>query len=239
MNTGLESSENSAGADEFRGFGTYELVVALEQFSRGLWMIFVGTCLMLAAVGCIVAHVYRIIFIPSVIIVTVVLAVSGFIMAISGKQKALSFAAPMSSRKYLRWSYNLDVVAAVTRLVRRAIPANIVIDLITALAGILSLWFLIRFIHHLARLIDAKWARRLTRYCQGALLITFSSAVLLVIALQIPAMSWLAVFLSIMMVTAGFSGTVATILLLATMSFALKSFSQFLKYELVMEDDGL
>ncbi|HMP79536.1 MAG TPA: hypothetical protein PKD54_08800 [Pirellulaceae bacterium] len=217
-------------------FDPHQLIQALEQFARGLWTIFVGICLMLASALSLYLGFFRNGAPLRLAVVFIVAAIVGFFMTLLGKQKAFSFSAPLKYRRYLVWSYVCDWVGLLIRVFRNHLPGIHLIEVISIALGVFSIWFLLRFIYHLATLIEARWAQRMAWFCQVALLAMVAAGIMLAAGGAVPLIAPLAPLLATFVVTTGLAGAATTMVLLATMSFALKSFSLFLKREMSAAD---
>lgn len=230
----FEESDSPAPAPA-APFDPHQLVQALKKFSQGLWTTFVGCCLILAAFVVTLLAVPR--WLPqSVILFSGIAFLVGVIMMYAGKHTAYSFEIPLRYRRYLAWSYWCDIGMFVCRMFRRAPPpVNLFAMLGSTVLGLLSLWFLLRFIYHLAGLIEARWARRLAWFCQSSLLLLVALGIVVAFLRQDPANAWL-YQIAVLTLFALALGAAATFLfLLAAMSFALKSFSHYLQAELAGE----
>ncbi len=220
-----------------------ETANAIEQFSVGLWRIFIGSLLVTVALLGIYlpiiaaffdAAMLQLLRDPRLSLPVLLCSIAGAWIYFSGKQHCLAFTLAVQKRYLLTGSLGCDIVAFLFRLVR---DVPVIGESARGAASILVLvgfLMLLGFFAYLAKLIGARVSYFMGiatgAMAVGAMGLAFFSGNMA--GLMPPAWAWLPLAIVGLLLIM----TMLTYLILtATLSFQLKHFSRFLKQSLAEE----
>ncbi len=206
------------------------LVVAesLNQFSKGLWQIFLGAISAAVAVTLLVIVPLLKLPIGQLSMLAVVAAIASVWLVFSGKQQCWSFSLPMQRRYLLTWSFGFDVALILLRFSRRIAGNQTWVALGMAACSLLSVWFLLSFIAHLASTINATWERLCARFTQFTMVIGVIAFFISTLVQRAVLPLGAAKFWGLLAIVSFVLSFLTFCILCAQMSFALKRFSLYL-----------
>lgn len=221
----------------------HETAAAIEQFSVGLWRIFIGSVLLLAATAALYGPLMAAFFDPAMLqwlgdprlqVPMVLCSIAGIWIYFSGKQHCLAFALPVQKRYLLTGSLACDVGAFICRMIRDVPgigpPSRMVASLLV-LAGFL---LLLAFFVYLARLIGARGSAFMGGATGLLTLFALGSAFLVGLGPRVLPPDFVVVT-SLLMVALLILAMATYLILTATLSFQLRNFGRFLKQSLEAE----
>lgn len=216
---------------------------AIEQFSVGLWRIFVGSLLLMVVAAAVYIPLLAAFFDPAMLLwmrdprlqlPVALCSIAGVWIYFSGKQHCLSFALPVQKRYLLTGSLACDIGAFVCRLVRDVPGIGPPSRLLASLLVLIGFLLLLGFFIYLAKLIGARGSAFMGGVTGLLTVAAMVCAFLVGFGQRLLPPDFAAVsslLMAILLILA-----VATYLILtATLSYQLRNFSRFLKETLLAD----
>jgi hypothetical protein len=170
----------------------------------------------------------------------VVLVLFGVWKLFAGKQACWECSLAIRQRWLLNVSFAADLILFALRMVRRMGKISW-IAVLESICALVSFWFLVRFIYHLAHIIDSKWGHRLSIIVMNSLIggVGVLVAVLSLFELQLLILPPQVLgFLLLASLATIFVSFVLFLALAWQMSRDLDRFASFLLLELVSQNDS-